>query len=220
VHRHFRSLAGEDVADVAARLRGTGLQQNELREVAAVERQAFDLRAAHELAECRAARFDADARCAPRHAHALGERAELHREIELRVLPDRQLDDHARRLESLQFRRHLVLANVLVRERVAPTFIAGGMARLIGCDGPDRDRGAGQYCARAVLHDARDAGVPVLRVRRWTEEKNAEAAETAKAGPHGILCLRSVLRLHPILGWRDVLCLCCVLRPRCGLCGL
>jgi hypothetical protein len=177
VHRHLRALSGEDVADVAPGLRGARLQQNQLREIAAVERQALDLLPADELPERGAARFYRDVRRSRRDADRFGDRLELQRQIDLRVLADGELDDEPRRTKAGQFRRDLVLSDVLAGKRVATAIVGDGGAALVHGDRTDRHRGARQHRPGAVLDDAGNGGVAILRLCARSGDKCREESD-------------------------------------------
>src|SRR5262249_5284540 len=123
-------------------------------EVAAVERQIFDLRPADELAERRAAGLDAQAGRAGDDTDRFGNGADLQREIDLRILPDGELHGQAGWLKAGQLRCDLVDSDVLVWKRVPPALVTDRVARQVRGHGPHDNQRSGQHRARAIPDDA------------------------------------------------------------------
>lgn len=164
VDRDLHPLAGEDVAVVAACLHGARLQQDELREVATVQRLVFDLLARDQTSERRAARFDADGACA--HRDRLGQGAKRERDVDAGVLADRELDVTSRCLKPLQRRRDFLCADGQFRERVAPLVIGHRLTGLVRAEVAGGDGDAGEHAAGAVADDAGKRGVEALGGQR------------------------------------------------------
>jgi len=139
VHRDLGPLAGEDVPLVAARLDRPRLEQDELREVPAVQGQALDLGPADELPVGRAPGLHRQPRRARGDLHALRESAGEEYDVGLGILPDAEVHEEARRPEPRGPRRQLVPSDLQLGEGVAPAVIGGRVAGAIRGEMSDGD---------------------------------------------------------------------------------
>src|SRR5262249_25383927 len=150
MHRDLRSLAAQDVALVAARLRRPRLQQDQLREVAPVERQIFNLSARDQLSKNRTSRLQRQLPAVP-HLNDLGDFARGERDVGFGLLTDTQFNGDARRFESMFLRSDFVLTEIQTEKGIAPLLIADRFARLASARIAHDNSGSWNWRARSVL---------------------------------------------------------------------
>ena len=173
VHGDLGPLAGQDVALVGACLGRARLQQDELREVAAVEGQGLDLLLRDERAVGRAARLHAQPGPGRRDLDALRHRPRREDDVGLRVLADAEVREQPRGPEAGRLRGHLVRADLQLAEGVAAVVVAHRLAGVVGGKMAHGDRHPRHRRARAVADDTREVRALALRERAVGEEGQA-----------------------------------------------
>ena len=176
VDRDLRRPAADHVAAGCERGRDAGLQERELLERSAVQRQLTDLLVADESAE--GARRRVDRRRGAGHRQLLRDRPDLHPHVDDGVLSDGELNAAARdRLESGLRHVDFVFARLQHRHAVAPRGVGLQLPHGAGRDVDDDDVRVGERGAGGVDDDALQAGADGLRVTDQRDEGEREGGD-------------------------------------------
>ena len=176
VHAHGQPVRHHGAA-VAMRIgEDAGLEQREVRVVAAVERQLIDRFRPDEKTELAAG--GVDERRVAGHRHFFAQSADLERDVDDEGLGNRQqqIAPHVR-LEAGELGAQLVGARRQPGDDVAALRVRGDRARQRGADVPDRDRDPGQHAAVGIVDGAGDRGGSLCRRRRG-EQRDEEQGES------------------------------------------